>query len=133
MEMEKKDMHQHHEELVAGICGQLKAIFDNSEQGIYVYLDDVHKACNRKFAALLGYKSAEEWASLEESLLDATVEERSQNTLVSAYSGAMENLAGSTISVTWKKKGGGEVKTNVMLVPIAYQGHLFALHFVSKA
>jgi hypothetical protein len=33
--------------------------------------------------------------------------------------------------VTWKKKNGGTVNTTVILVPMAYAGHLFAVHFVS--
>ena len=50
---------QHHVELVKGITEQLKPILEKSEQSIYVYLDDTHKACNKKVADLLGYKSAQ--------------------------------------------------------------------------
>ena len=48
----------HHEELVKGITKQLKPILDKSGQAIFVYLDDTHKACNKNFADLLGYKSS---------------------------------------------------------------------------
>jgi hypothetical protein len=40
-------------------------------------------------------------------------------------------MVGSTIEVTWKKNNGQTVDTNVILVPVAYDGHLFALHFLS--
>lgn len=51
---------KHHEELANGFYNQLKQIFDSSEQAIYLYLDDNHKVCNKKFASLLGYNSPEE-------------------------------------------------------------------------
>jgi hypothetical protein len=86
--------------------------------------------CNGKFASLLGYRSPEEWAK-EEDPLEATVERSSQETLVKAYNQAMEKLIPSNIKVTWKKKSGGSVVTSVVIVPIAYDNHFFALHFVS--
>ena len=120
----------HHEELIAGISKQMKSILDSSQQAIYIYLDDIHKVCNGKYASLLGYRSPEEWAK-DENLLEATVERSSQETLVNAYNQAMEKFIPSNIKVTWKKKSGGTVVTSVVLVPIAYNDHIFALHFVS--
>ena len=52
---------KHHEELVNGVYSQLKQILDSSEQAIYLYLDDTHKVCNKKFATLLGYASPEDY------------------------------------------------------------------------
>ena len=125
------DQHQHHEKLIHGVSEQLKTILESSEQAIYVYLDDIHKVCNQKFAALLGYESPQEWAKIEESLIDVSVAEKSQGILVKAYQKAMDKMAGSTISVTWRKKSGGTIDTTVILVPLCYEGHMFALHFVS--
>ncbi len=121
---------QRHEALISGISKQMKSILDSSQQAIYIYLDDIHKVCNAKYATLLGYRSPEEWAE-EVDPLQATVGQGSQETLVKAYNQAMEKLIPSTIQVTWKKKTGGTVGTTVVLVPIAYDDHLFALHFVS--
>jgi hypothetical protein len=60
------------------------------------------------------------------------VDAKSQQTLVSAYQKAMNQMTGSDIDVTWKRKSGGHVDTKVMLVPVGYQGHLLALHFIAK-
>ncbi|MBI2979430.1 MAG: hypothetical protein HYY41_01140 [Chloroflexi bacterium] len=123
--------HGHHEELVKGIAEQLKPILEKSPQGIYAYLDDTHKICNKKFADLLGYKSAKEWADTDAPLAD--VVEEDQEAVVSAYMNASEKMAASNIKVRVKNvKTGKPVKTNMILVPIAYQGHIFTLHFVSK-
>jgi len=126
------DKHQHHEELINGLYEQLKPVLDNSQQAIYVYLDDIHKICNNKFATLLGYSSPEEWAKVTGSFPDVFVDQQSQEVLVSTYQKVMEQIIGSEIEVTWKTKSGDRVNTNLILVPIAYNGHLFALHFISK-
>ena len=124
------DKHQHHEELINGLYEQLKPVLDNSQQAIYVYLDDIHKICNNKFATLLGYSSPEEWAKVTGSFPDVFVDQQSQEVLVSTYQKVMEQIIGSEIEVTWKTKSGDRVNTNLILVPIAYNGHLFALHFI---
>ena len=51
----------HHEELVKGLYEQMKTVMEGSEQPVFIYLDDNHKACNNKFATLLGFKSPQEW------------------------------------------------------------------------
>jgi hypothetical protein len=96
--MEKDN--KHFREVIEGGMNQQAAVFDNSDQSMYIYMNDVHKACNKNFAKLLGYGSPEEWASVKENFPDAFVVKGSQETLVSAYRKAMENFVGSTISVT---------------------------------
>ena len=123
---------KHHEELVNGLYNQLKQILDSSEQAIYLYLDDTHKVCNKKFASLLGYRSPEEFAKID-NILEANVDKKSQPILVSAYEAAMEKMVASKIDVKIKKNSGSTVDTSIIMVPIAYQGHLFALHFVSES
>ena len=121
----------HHEELVKGITAQLKPILDKSPQAIYVYLDDTHKACNKKFADLLGYKSAREWQDTEAPLAD--VVEEDQERVIAAYENASEKMQASSLDVRLTNvKTGKTIKTNVIMVPVAYDGHIFALHFISK-
>ena len=123
---------QYKMDLINGLYKQLKPVFDSSGQSMYIYLDDTNKVCNKKFATLLKYTSSEEWAKVNESFPTVFVDSKSQHTLVSAYQNAMENKEGSTIKVVWKTKSGEKVNTSVILVPISFQEHVFALHFVSK-
>jgi hypothetical protein len=122
---------KHHEDLVNGFYSQLKEIFDSSEQAIYLYLDDNHKVCNKKFAELHGYTSPEDWAKVENPL-EAGVDKDSQAAVVSAYSKAMEKLCASKIDVKLKKKSGETFDASIIMVPLAYLGHLFALHFIDQ-
>lgn len=122
---------KHHEELVSGFYNQLKEIFDKSEQAIYLYLDDNHKICNKKFAAMQGFSSPEEWAKVENPL-DVGVDQNSQETIVSAYRNATERFIASKIQVKLKNKNGQTFDASVIMVPVAYQGHIFALHYISE-
>ena len=125
-------MDEHHNELMQSVAKEYQNILANSEQGIYIYLDDVSKVCNKKFATLLGYESEEEWAKIEESFPEVFVADESQEALVSSFQDAMEKNVGSTNKIVWKKKDGSTINSTVLLVPISHNGHLFALHFVSS-
>lgn len=131
MSKKMQTSEEHHEELVKGLYDQMKPVLDSSEQPIFLYLDDNHKACNSKFATLLGYKSPQEWAEVQ-GFLELYVAEKSRETLSSAYWDAMKKMIASTTQITWTRKGGGTVDSTVILVPTFFQGHLFSLHFVTN-
>jgi hypothetical protein len=120
-----------HEDILDAAKAQVQVILEESEQAIYLYLDDTHKLCNKKFASMLGYASAQEWESVAIPFTEAFVEPQSQHALVSAYQEAMETKTGSCVNIFWKKKAGGQVKTQVILVPISVKGTLLAMHFIS--
>lgn len=124
-------MDEHHGNLIEEISKEYKEILENSDQAVYIYLDDEHKVCNEKFASLLGYESPEKWAEVKENFPSAFVAEESQETLVNTYIDAMEKYTAAKIKVSWKKKTGDVVETEVILVPVSHSGHTFALHFVS--
>lgn len=122
---------QHHEELIKAITEQMKPVLEKSGQAIYIYLDDNHKVCNKKFADLFGYKSPKEWADAEAPLSDV-VEEDQQN-VVDAYMNASEKMVASAIEVRVKNvKTGKIVKTRMVVAPIGHAGHVFTAHFFSK-
>jgi hypothetical protein len=129
-DMSKEEDHL--DQVILGVYEQLSDVFENSAQSIYIYLDDKHKVCNGKFAALLGYATPNEWAAVGENFPDAFVSKDSQKTLISAYQASMEKFVGSVNNISWKTKTGRDVRTSTILVPIVYEGHAMALHFVSQ-
>ena len=121
---------ENHEDLIRGISEQQKSILDSSKQAVYIYLDDNHFIFNKKFASLLGYDSPRDLQEFKGSLLPALVADKSQKALVDAFQKALNNLEASSIEISWKKKMGGEVKTNAILNPLMYGGQLFVIHYV---
>ena len=131
MSKKMQTSEEHHEKLVKGLYDQMKPILDKSEQPIFIYLDDNHKACNSKLASMLGIKSAQEWAE-KPGFLEVYVAEKSRETLASAYWKAVENMSASTIQLTLMKKDGGTMDSTMILVPMLFEGHMFAVHFVTN-
>ena len=122
---------QHHEELVKGITEQMKPVLEKSEQAIYLYLDDNHKVCNKKFADLLGFKSPKEWADADAPLAD--VVEEDQKIVIKAYMNASEKMLASAVEVKVKNVATGKiVKTRMIIAPVGHAGHVFTAHFFSK-
>jgi carbohydrate-binding DOMON domain-containing protein len=122
---------EHHEIVVKGLYDQMKPVFDSSEQPIFLYLDDNHKACNSKFAKMLGFNSPQEWAKTP-SVLGESVAEKSQEIVTTAYWDTMKKKIASTIQVTWMNKDGGTFNSTVVMVPMFFDGHMFAVHFITS-
>lgn len=118
-----------HEKLVEELSEQLKPVFENSNQGIYLYLDDTHKTCNKKFAEMLGYKSVDEWVKNEYPINDVLEEDQEKG--IHAYMHASQKFLASTIDVVWTKKNGETIKTTVIFVPLTFKNEVFVLHFIT--
>lgn len=126
------DPHQHHEELIRGIGEQLKPVLEHSPQAVYVYLDDVHKLCNKKFADLLGYASPKAWAEVDAPLAD--VAEDDQQSVIDAYWNASRKLIASQLDIRLKHvKTGKLTKARMIMVPMPFSGHIMVLHFLSRS
>lgn len=110
-----------------------KTLLGSSTQSIYLYLDDNNKACNDRFAKLLGYPNPEAWAAVTTSFPQAFVAPASQGTLVDTFQDALNNGAAGAVPITWKRKDGKTVNTNVILVPLDVDGTRVALHFIEPA
>jgi PAS domain-containing protein len=108
-------------------------LYNQSQQAMYLYQDDHNKSCNARFAKLLGYANPEAWAAVHESFPQAFVQPESQDKLIDAYQNAIQNGVGGTIPVTWKRRDGKPVETEVTMVPIDVEGRRLALHFISEA
>ena len=126
-----QNAEEHHEELVNGLYDQMKPILEGSDQPIFIYLDDNHKACNQKFASMLGFKSPKEWAE-KQGFLEVYVTEKSRETLSTAYWNAMQKMVASTIPMIWMKSDGASIESTMILVPMFFQGHMFSVHFVTN-
>ena len=123
--------NEHHEHLVEEITKQFEPVLSRSPQGVYIYLDDEHKICNKKFADMLGYGSVAEWVANENPVGD--VAEEDQDRVIDAYGEASRNFKASTVSFSVVRKDGKKVKVDGIMAPITYKGEVFVIHFVSES
>ena len=124
------DEHSH-EELVSTIAKQMEPVLQKSKQGVYIYLDDVHKICNDNFAKMLGYKSAKEWGETDAPLAD--VMEEDQKAVISVYEQAVEKFIASSLDITMKNvQNDKRIKTSMIVAPLMLDGHVFTIHFFNQ-
>lgn len=119
----------HHEHLMKEVKDMLSPILSKSPQAIYVYLDDTHKICNKKFADMLGYKSPQEWVNNQYPVDDVAKEDQEKG--IKAYMDASRKFKAATFSGSWVKKDGKKIKTEVIMAPFTYKNEAFVLHFIT--
>lgn len=127
-------MHNHsHDELFQDALDRLEGLFADSQQPMYVFLDDELKACNEGFAKLLGYKSPAEWAKVVDDIPRAFVADESIRTVIDSFQAALQEGKAQKVPVAWRKKDGKSVRTNTIFVPFDHDGHRMCLHFIDLA
>jgi len=122
-----------HEDATAALAAQLAPIFEQSPDGVYVWLDETHWMGNQRLAELFGYGGPDE---LNDSphLLNQHVHEDDQHLFAWNYWNRVQELA---FPVTFRfrgiRKDGSPVPLETDMIPLTFGGHTFAYHFVRRA
>ncbi|MBI4216274.1 MAG: PAS domain S-box protein [Chloroflexi bacterium] len=121
-----------HEKAVRGLERQYRLVMNSSSDGVFIYLDDEHKACNEKLARLFGY-SKEAWEK-QSPFLDNFVAPESQDEVANGYWGHIKKArAPFNGEFVWVRKDGSRFQAHVTEFPVAYKGRLFAIGFVHES
>jgi len=79
----RKRMDKEHEQVLNGLREQFSPVFLHSPDGVYLYLDDRHKICNKRLADMFGL-TVEEWAAVP-SFLEGFVAPEDRELMASNY------------------------------------------------
>ncbi|MHC1784580.1 MAG: PAS domain-containing protein [Anaerolineaceae bacterium] len=120
-----------HELMLREMADQFGPLFERSPLGVYLYVDDIHKICNQHMARMHGM-TVEEWRSAPTFLDDFIVEE-DREMYARHY---QHNVAGLSHPVTFEfrglRKDGSSFKAETDMIPLCWQGHPVAYHFVRE-
>ncbi|MBI4298037.1 MAG: PAS domain S-box protein [Chloroflexi bacterium] len=120
-----------HERAVRELERQYRMVLDRSADGVYIYLDDEHKACNDKLADLFGYSKGE-WEKLS-PFLDNFVAPESQEEVSDGY---WRNIKTARIprsgQFLFVRKDGSQFQAHVTEFPLSYKRRLFSIGFVHQ-
>ena len=132
-DQEQLEHDQQHEEWLATIATQLAPIFDNSKEGVYVYLDDQHKICNQRLATMWGYAAPAEWAAAPDFLTSFVATPAGREQVSTNYHRHVhQELTAFRQRFAVRTKSGAEIACEVDTVPYAFDGQLFAYAFVRQ-
>ncbi len=120
-----------HIEMMQQLEEQFRPVLEHSPDGVYLWLDETHKTCNARLAELFGY-TVSEWCAVP-SFLDAFVDEPDQTVYARNY---QQHVAALTFPVTFRfrgrRKDGSTFAAETDMIPISFQGHAVAYHFVRQ-
>jgi PAS domain S-box-containing protein len=120
-----------HEDAIPQLAEHLRPIFEGSPDGVYIWLDERHLACNERMAEMFGL-SVDEWAA-EPGFLQRFVHEDDQGLFSWNYWNRVQPLA---FPVTFRfraiRKDGSTFAAETDMIPLTFGGHTVAYHFVRK-
>jgi PAS domain S-box-containing protein len=125
-------MESERESIIRELAEHFRPVFEQSTDGVYLWLDEAHKACNEKLADLFGL-TVEEWRKAE-PFLDNFVAEEDR----AIYSWNYHNrVAALAFPVTFRFRArhndGSVFAAETDMIPISYKGYAVAYHFVRRA
>jgi PAS domain S-box-containing protein len=120
-----------HVKILRDIQVQFGPLFDRCPDGIYIYIDDVHKICNEKLAKMHG-TTVEEWKRCE-SIVDTYAVPEDRSVIVDHYTQTIQDL-GSPVRFQYraKRQNGSVFTVEIDMIPITWGGNSIALHFVRE-
>jgi PAS domain S-box-containing protein len=120
-----------HSDLLQELEEQFRPVFEHSSDGVYLWLDDAHKICNDRLAAMFGY-TVPEWRA-RSNFLDSFVAEADQDQYGWNYQNRVATFAFPvTFRFRGRRKDGSTFAAETDMIPVSYQGHAVAYHFVRQ-
>jgi PAS domain S-box-containing protein len=118
-------------DLMQALAEQYRPVLQNSPDGVYLWLDETHKICNERLARMFGY-TVEEWCKTE-PFLESFVAQEDRGTCSWNYHNRVAALAFPvTFRFRGRRKDGSTFAAETDMIPISYEGHAIAYHFVRQ-
>lgn len=120
-----------HNMLLEELKKQFQPVFENSPDGVYIWVDETHMICNEKLAKMFGYSVKELVA--KSPFLDNFVAEDDQERFSMNYHSSVAKLSHPvTFRFMGVKKDGSKFHAETDMIPISFDGHAIAYHFVRE-
>ena len=120
-----------HVKILRELSEQFQPLFQNSPEGIYLYIDEVHKICNERFAKMFGLTVAE-WEAME-GFVNIHVAEENQEMFVGNYHRHIhQQLTPVRFRFKGIRKNGSNFNAETDMIPFPWGGEMLAFHFVRE-
>lgn len=124
------DEHEH-VMILKELTKQFQPLFQNSPEGIYLYIDEVHKICSERFAKMFGL-TVKEWEAME-GFVNKHVDEKDVEMFVNNYHQHIhQTLAPVRFHFMAVRKDGSKFKAETDMIPFPWGGEMLAFHFVRE-
>ncbi len=125
------DGEHEHVKILRELSEQFQPLFEKSPDGIYLYIDEVHKICNERFASMFGL-TVPEWEAME-GFVNKHAAPEDQEMIVEAYNKHIHrSLTPIRFQAKAIRKNGTRFKAEFDMIPFPWRGEMIAFHFVSE-
>jgi len=120
-----------HGDVMQQVAEEYRPILESSPDGVYLWLDETHKVCNERLARMFGC-SVPEWSAAQ-PFLESFVAPEDRGMYSWNYQNRVAALAFPvTFRFRARRKDGSTFAAETDMIPIAWQGHAVAYHFVRQ-
>ncbi|MHB8843701.1 MAG: PAS domain-containing protein [Nitrospirota bacterium] len=129
--LERKRRTNGNEQALSGLLEQFMPVFAQSPDGVYLYLDDTHKVCNKRLADMFGM-TIDEWRKVP-NFLEGCVAPPDRELVASNY---RKHVTALNRPVTFRfhgqRKNGETFLAETVMIPVSWNGNAVAYHFVRE-
>lgn len=120
-----------HVKILKELSEQFQPLFKNSPDGIYLYIDEVHKICSDRLARMFGLTVAE-WEAME-GFVNKHAAAEDQATIVNNFDKHIhQTLTPVRFRFTGIRKDGTRFKAETDMIPFPWRGEMIAFHYVRE-
>jgi PAS domain-containing protein len=120
-----------HVTILKEIAEQFQPLFQHCPEGIYLYIDEVHKICSERFAQMFGL-TVKEWEAME-GFVNKHADEKDVELIVNNYHKHIhQTLTPVRFRFTAVRKDGSKFKAEIDMIPFPWRGEMLAFHFVRE-
>ena len=125
-------MSEHdHVRIIKELSEQFQPLFQKSPDGIYLYLDEVHKTCSERLAKMFGLSVAE-WEAMD-GFVNKHVAESDHGLYINSYHEHVhQKLTPTMFRFKGLRKDGSTFDGEADLIPFPWRGEMLALHFLRE-
>lgn len=117
-----------HAKILRELSEQFQPLFEKSPDGIYLYIDEVHKICNERLARMFGL-TVSEWEAME-GFVNKHMAPEDQDMIINNY---FEHIHQTLTPVRFQFKGirkdGSSFKGEADMIPFPWRGEMVGFHF----
>ena len=120
-----------HVKILKELSEQFQPLFEKSPEGIYLYIDEVHKICNERLANMFGL-TVKEWESME-GFVNKHADGEDVELIVDNYNMHIhQTLTPTRFRFTGVRKDESKFKAETDMIPFPWRGEMLAFHFVRE-
>ena len=120
-----------HVKILRELSEQFQPLFQRCPEGVYLYIDEVHKICNERLAKMFGLTVAE-WEGMEGFVNKHAAEGDVEKFVTNYHEHIHQKLTPTRFRFKGVRKDGSTFNGETDMIPFPWRGEMLAFQFVRE-